>query len=275
MNSLNKAILSFIGILPSLSATLFLSTYIHASQRDGEEVRVGYVDRGDPFLIKNNGKLDTGLVVDIANKISKHAGMKPRYVEIPTKRVTSLLKNGDVNMVCFYHRNWSEAPDQLAWGPELLEYREVFVNKISRTPTAKDFDRNGKTIGTHMGYLYSKETMDLFSQNLASRVELTDTDKLYQMLELNRLDYLIDNEISFRWRQNRLIASKFELSGIVDNRYNVTCALTKVSTTKTAKLLKSMHTLKNEGVIDRIVDKYLMPINQVKLKTSSSLGLPW
>lgn len=90
---------------------------------------------GPPFVFlddKNPNRIERGLVKDLAELISVHLNVSPRFVNIPVKRLESQLVKGDIDLNCITNPIWKKHPEKYHWSPALFNGSDRFLVKSSR-----------------------------------------------------------------------------------------------------------------------------------------------
>ncbi|MBU2712472.1 substrate-binding periplasmic protein [Zooshikella harenae] len=222
-------------------------------------ITIGFVHHGPPIDIMQDDTLVGGIVFDIGTTIAHKAGFIAAFQLLPTKRAEVWLAENKIHMLCLYNRHWLEKPERFIWGPDLTHYQEYFIlNK--EAPDIKSYEQlQGMTIAARLGYYYSPQLEDLFKKEYSVRLNRQDTDSLYRLLTLKRVDALIDNTWSYYYRQKNNPNFTLRLASLRDANYPVTCLCSEQSSEISKTLVQSMNNLLNQGKIRQLMAKYLSP----------------
>lgn len=221
-----------------------------------ETIAIGYGTYGGApyFSLDEHGEISGGLTFELGHVIAKQLNAYPHFIETPVNRANSLVKDGAVDLLCLYHPDFVDEPDTMLWSEPFYHHIEYFVVSKPHKLTERT-ELLGKGVGTHLGYTYHPKTMEMFRSGKITRIEQQDSDKLYKMLALGRIHSLIDSELSYRF-QTDTIDGAFEKSALIDREYDLSCALSKSSTLKLAKLNVALQRLKDNKELPEIIEKY-------------------
>ncbi|MCG8612457.1 MAG: transporter substrate-binding domain-containing protein [Pseudomonadales bacterium] len=226
---------------------------------DSASIRVGYVDVGQPYNVKQDNRLVAGInfdVIGLITEVSRYDSVE--MIGLPKLRVSEFLRSGKVQMVCLYSPMWMKKPDEVIWGPPIVAFQEYFIVPKGSEPLRSHEQLAGKVVGGQLGYRYSEAFTDLVKQGAVRRDDFTNTDKMYELLMLNRLGALIDNQFSFVALRNKIPGgNRLEMSKLIDGTYETSCALSPHKPDVSSHLLAVMKALKKDHRFKRIVEKNL------------------
>ncbi|RDH44434.1 substrate-binding periplasmic protein [Zooshikella ganghwensis] len=236
-----------------------LLTALTLSVNAKDLIKIGFVAHGPPIDIIQDHTLVGGIVFDVGTAIAQEAGYIATFQAIPTKRAEEWLAAAKVDILCLYNRHWLKAPDRFIWGPDLTHYEEYFIQNED-APDIKNYQQlQGMTVATRLGYTYSPQLEALFKKEYSVRRNRQDTDSMYRLLTLKRVDSLIDNTWSFYHRQKNTPNFSLRLTSLRDAHYPLTCLCSQHPPELSNALLQSMNSLRNQGKIRQLMAKYLSP----------------
>ncbi|MCX4026396.1 transporter substrate-binding domain-containing protein [Endozoicomonas sp. SM1973] len=241
---------------------------IYSLNATSNQVNIGYVEHGPPFHQLTNGKLTGGLVYDVASAIAANTGKQAYFMNLPTNRVDDFLVTGKTAMICFHNPMWVRSPKRFHWGPVMFYRKEYFIIRNASPDIFDHQQLRGKSIATHLGYTYSKKTMALFKEGLTTRINKQKTALLYRLLKLNRVNALVDNEISFNYLKKQGVASGLRLSSLVDKKYPLHCAFSKNSPAIAKQLINAAHKMLEDKSMLSILRKYKSTTDKLHSKST-------
>ncbi|WP_163835883.1 substrate-binding periplasmic protein [Spartinivicinus ruber] len=231
-------------------------SFFYALNTVGNQVKVGYVVHGPPFHELTNEKLSGGLVYDVAQAIVLAANKQPHFMKLPTNRVDDFLIAVKIHMICFHNPMWVNKPERFHWGPEMFHRKEYFIIPQEVSDITDYSQLKGKSIATHLGYVYSNKVTDLFEQGISKRVNKQKTTAMYNILQLRRVHTLIDNEISFNYLKKQGVATGLRLSSLVDKKYPLHCVFSKGAPEIVQELLNASQEIISNNTMLTIISKY-------------------
>ncbi|ARU55820.1 ABC transporter periplasmic protein [Oleiphilus messinensis] len=237
---------------------ILCSIAIPLAATETTQLKIGFVDAGQPYNIKSGQLLVDGLNYEVIQLILKEAKLgSAKIIGLPKLRVAEFLKNGKIQMLCLYSPKWMKSPLEVLWGPIITTFDEHFIILKKRSGIENHSQLIGKTVGGHLGYRYSDRFRTLVQSGQIQRNNYTETNKLYELLFLKRLYAIIDNQFSFTAMLNHESEyNSLRASKLIDKSYPVTCALSRQRKSESLHLLNAMNELKHAGKFDSIIDKY-------------------
>ncbi|MGI0115784.1 substrate-binding periplasmic protein [Zooshikella sp. RANM57] len=219
-------------------------------------VDIGYTPHGLPFDEEKGDKLIGGLIYDIASLIVSTAKLEPVFHSLPVNRIEDFLASGHIQMLCLYNPNWLTFPEHFTWGPALLRQREFFIIRqqdedITHYEQLKSFN-----IGSHLGYIYSDTLMSLFDDGKATRISRRSTAELYKLIQLKRVNVIIDNDYSFFYLKRQGKANGLQLASLIDNIYPLHCALSQKKPKLNKELLSAINIIANQNDVTKVLTHY-------------------
>lgn len=180
-------------LLPLLMAVLACSV-------DAQQViRLNIAPGGfSPYTIVTSGKEASGIVPEVLRAVASKTGYVVKTLEIPHNRVERMILGDELDATP-RAIEWTANPERFIFTDPLLDVRDV-VFSLRRTPViyTRPADLENKRIGARLGYNYPV-LENVFSAGRATRVDVNSERAELVMLDLNRLDAAILNEMVALW----------------------------------------------------------------------------
>ncbi len=146
-----------------------------------------------PFAIRSENHLSGGIIKDIGDELSARMQLTPKYIELPTKRISMMVTSGRAHVVCLNNPKWVQHPEIYHWSPALFQGSDNFLIKRSPNDKIKTLaDLEGMRVGTYNGYVYNEGIMRLFERKLAQPFQVSDFEHGMKLVVAERIDTLID-----------------------------------------------------------------------------------
>lgn len=203
---------------------------------------------GEPFAITKGNTLVSGLFKDMGDEIASRLGYTAEYRHTPQNRVAQLLKQGDIDGVCMTHPDWIEEADSYIWSKTIARDYDHLVSVKEKDHSFQSLsDLHSLVIGAMTGYIYSDGFMEYIRKGKAERRDFNNLDALYSSLLAERIDAIIDSEISVNYRKKNLTTNQdLSISDLTVYQYDLYCAFSPKWLSMKSKLL---------GVIDQMIDE--------------------
>jgi len=237
-----------------MAVILFFPFYLSAE----EPLVFGVLEDLPPYQYKEDGQLK-GLDLDIGKEISDRLGIKITYKAYPWTRIKKYAEEGKIDgilsMFCL-----DKYLEILDFAESVLTTKiSVFALKESNLKIERLEDLKDKKVGVIRGYTYTPEFNDYKD---LKREECDDDKMLIRILEKGRFDVAVAEELPFRFISRQLgFQNKFkELYTLSETK--VCMGFSKKALGPKSKILADKVTeiflnLKAEGVIQRVLDKYV------------------
>lgn len=172
-----------------VSLGLLLPTSIYARTDELKEIDVGVVEFL-PYFYKKDGRLQ-GTVIEKFDRIAVEAGYKTNYKLCPMKRLVELNKQGELDVILLLTSVFNK-DDILVSDERLCEIELMSFTKSKETVSRLE-DLKGKRIGMFRGFCFGGLIDFINNQdNQIDCYEVSTHEQLFKMLELNRVDYVIN-----------------------------------------------------------------------------------
>lgn len=192
-----------------------------------------------------------GILKDLGDAITQRLGRRATYVNIPSKRVWSVLMQGEADGVCYVMPSWAEGT--FDWSRPLIP-DGVVLAAHHRAPVVRSLaELANQPVGTVLGYHYPEVEAELgprFIRDDAPTMEhnlkkLTAGRRQYGVVELTALEYRIRNDKAAKLRAD-----------VVFFRFKAHCAFSKRSQIPFARVERAINALHGDGTVDAILDRY-------------------
>lgn len=216
---------------------------------------------GPPFVFLSNNsaqEIEGGLVKDLAELISMKLNAKPRFINMPVKRLEFELEKGAVDLNCITNPVWKKNPNQYHWSPVLFSGADRFLvrssNKAKLTSIA---DLKGKSLGIYKGYTYHPDIMKMIEAGEINALKVNDIDHGIKLLLLDRIDALIDFDMLLNYKIKNEYSETLVLADLFAESYDLFCAYSKNASIEKSQLEKVFNELVTQGEIKKLLGRYL------------------
>lgn len=218
----------------------------------------GALEHLPPYHYKENGQWK-GIDIEIGKELSERLGFEIKYEGLPWARMKKYAEKGKIDGIIsmFCLEKYFEIVD-FAESPVIADI-SVFARAGSDIKVSGLDDLKGKSVGIIRGYTYSPEFV---SRRDMKKMECDNDEMLVKILEKGRVDVAVAENIPFRF-----ISKKFGFQNRFKKLYTVSgnkvCmafskkALGRESKVWAGKVSGIFRKLKEEGVIQKILDNYL------------------
>lgn len=213
-----------------------------------------------PYAIANGSNLVGGVIWDIANELADELNAQAVFVNIPRKRQEKYLSDGDIDVLLISNPKWLGSKGGLVWSEALFEESNVVVTLADPLLTIKSKqDLHGLDIGTIRGYKYQLIESDV-AENLITRFDVRELEANFGKLSLARIDALIDSSILVNYQLSQKKDShRFKIAPLVISKHQIYAAISPLSSVDPKRIVEALKELKDQGVIEAIMQKYKTP----------------
>lgn len=213
-----------------------------------------------PYAIANGSNLVGGVIWDIANELADELNAEAIFVNIPRKRQAKYLKAGHTDVLLISNPSWLGNVGGLVWSEALFEELNVLVTLADNPLVIQSKqDLHGLNIGTIRGYKYPLIEDD-FEQSLIARYDVRELDANIGKLLLARIDAFIDSSILINYRLSKKEnTDRFQVAPLILSKHQVYAAISPMSSVAPKQIVAALKKLKEQGVIDAIMQKYKSP----------------
>ena len=212
-----------------------------------------------PLVVRNdNGVVTSGLLHDLGLAIARQLKVELVPLSVSRNRMESAVRNGQVDMVCFWSPLWAESPETMRWTTGTLPQVERIVTRRGQMiaqPTAEYFDN--KRIATQLGYRYGT-LQPLFDSGRVRRVDETRVGLMFKSLDVGATDALVtsEDEIEGYFYTQPKSRQRFEISSFVFSKVTTQCAVSMKSPHTLAHIDSAINAIIQRGELARIAKSY-------------------
>ena len=213
-----------------------------------------------PYIIGDHSNPTGGVLVDLAQELSKELKEKTRFINLSKNRSIVSLLSGESTAICIMNKEWVQGSEleKLIFSDPIFVEKNVF---IVRSADAKNFTSIesffGKAVGTTTGYFYAPTFTDNVVKGFIKREDVEDPELNFKKVLIKRIDAFIFSDILFSYAKQTdsayldLTAAPYVLSS-----YDISFVFSKKNKEVADKINKALIKLKKAGVIDKILAKY-------------------
>lgn len=234
---------------------LYLFAPVAAAQ---ELIYTYWLEALEPFAIRYNGQLTGGMVKDIGDELASRMKLTPKYIELPTKRVDIMIKEGNAHISCLTNPKWEQNPDDYHWSPVMFQGSDNFLVRKDQIDSIKSIaDFEGKRIGTYNGYVYSDQVTQLFEQDKAESLRVGNLVTAMRLIDRGRLDTVIDfgSIIEYELKKQNM-QGRLDIASVDADVFDFHCSYSLKIPYDAALLDAHIVKMKQEGFFKRVQDKY-------------------
>lgn len=212
----------------------------------------------EPLAIRSEGDLSGGIIKDIGDELSARMQLTPKYIELPTKRISMMVNSGRAHVVCLNNPKWVQRPEIYHWSPALFQGTDNFLINRSQDGKIKTLaDLEGMRIGTYNGYVYNEAIMRLFEQKQAQPVQVSDFEHGMKLVEAERIDTLIDFGSIIAYEiKSRDLGDILTMAETPADTFDFYCGYSLQIPYDSNKLDEYLAKMKQEGFFERVLARY-------------------
>jgi len=214
-----------------------------------------------PYQIYD-GQEVRGIVSDMLAEISHRTGLAIHSEPTPMKRMLSDFRDGRTVIDPVSNPAWRSSDQTVSCYtlPYMQTQDVILVRKGSRLHVSSAADLHGKKLGCELGYAYADGFDEAFRQQLISREDVTTGGVKANLMRLSsgRVDGIIVNRLaSDYWiRETGMNPDDFEVAYTFTGYSELFIRLHTSQQALLPVFNQALTELKNEGVIDRLIQKY-------------------
>jgi len=243
---------------------ILLSFGLFASHSTGDEIKFNIgKDAYPPYIILEDEKIKSGIIVDLVKKIAGKYGHTVSFFQIERKKVDFTLKEIKTDATAKIH----------AWHPENSNYLTTdiivkmknvfFFVRENDLKFERLEDLHGKKFKTHIGYSYPK-LEELMKKGLIRRYdEYTEVEMLDKLLESDgKFDAtILDERVGLWLIKNGYVEENFNITKKSLESYEYKIMFHNKWAGFVSKFNKELQSMKENGDLDKIINKYINAID--------------
>ena len=212
----------------------------------------------EPFVIRENETLSGGIIKDLGVLIAQKLNREASFWNLPNQRIEPYLIEEKVDFDCITNPAWKQQPEAYRWSPALFKGADVFLVRAGAENNIRTYgDLIGKTLGIYTGYVYHPEIMRLIENGDIATVKISDLEKGVYLLELERIDALIEFGVivRHRMRQGKIPETKVIASYPADT-FDLHCAYAAEFDLNEEQINRLFSEIVESGEMEEILSKY-------------------
>lgn len=216
--------------------------------------------------------LNQGFMVEIAKTVFAKEGHTVKYIQLPWKRAIVMAREGKVDAIIgAFH---GDAPDFIFPQNEQAVLTNSFYALKDSTLNIKNTSSLQKvTLGIINGYDYGNKLKKYIEKAPKDRIVAISGDRnlvkrLMALLELNRVDVIVEADLVFRYEMHEMKKTKlFKNIGVAAKPMKAYIAFSPngAKSLEYSKILsEGMDKIKRSGELDQIMGKYVGTFHKAK-----------
>lgn len=200
-------------------------------------------------------ELTGGLLKDFGDALARELAMRPRYLNLPRKRVEAALVAGQADLLCDLRPEWLDSKDWM-WSESVFSNNMIIASRVGTPPLLNLKELAGQRVGTVLGYRYPEVENQLgntaFWRDDASSDEINTTKLLN-----NRFRYMMSNSLYFDYQRKVHPRGALLNAEVFTIRpFDTYCALPPKGRLDIVRVNRAILALRKRGDMLKIVDRY-------------------
>lgn len=238
------------------SSLVTFSLALSSMNVNAEPLRFSYwPEASAPFVELDDGELTGGIIKGIGDALGLALGHDVGYIKLPTPRIEPFLVSGEVDVDCVTNPKWKASPERYHWSPPLFSSADRFLIRKGVEHEINTFaDLHGRTLGIYQNYIYHPEITQMINNGDIATVNLHDLEKGITLLGLDRIDALIDFELTLRHQLKQSTKlSDFTLAKHPADTFELHCAYSKSTHLEHDTMQQAFEDLLTNGGLDGLL----------------------
>ncbi|MFL0798990.1 MAG: transporter substrate-binding domain-containing protein [Agarilytica sp.] len=187
-----------------LTTTIILALSVSVSCHAQQHLRMGYVEFEPYYYTDSNGEVK-GHLVDLGDRLAKHAGFTLEYQSYPVKRLAKYVVSGEVDIFFGMPTLTSFSEGALISSMAIDQIQLQAYTLSPMPPINKKEDLKGKRILILRGYSYGDWIHYIKDPKNNIDFRIADTHKqALRMLVRRDIDYLLDYKLPINHAARKL-----------------------------------------------------------------------
>lgn len=210
-----------------------------------------------PFVLIKDGVLAEGIIKDIGDELAHGMGLKPTYIQIPRKRLPTMIESGEVHMRIIFNPDWLTDSHRFHWSDVMFEDKSILVVRRQDAATFDEMNQFlGKRIGAIFGQVYPS-FQEFFIADMMTRDDSINLESNLRRLEKNRIDAVLTTEMAFKYTLRSFINSDaFQDSQTLSEPHQHFIMYSKNTPWKPSVFKNAFDKMRQSNRFHKIVDKY-------------------
>lgn len=221
-------------------------------------------EQAKPFQIENQGESHSGIITDIVNEVFKGSKYQLNYQTYPFNRMISLLEsNQEDNWITYGSPKWGKAQSEnLSDDPIYIVKHRLLSSSKKPLIYRKMSELNGKVVVLLLGFDYP-ELQPYLTKGDIEEMRVKNYQSAFRVINRHPGDLVfveMKSRISYNLEQLNIDKTWYEehdFSNVIPD-YPIHLAFSpNMDEALQAYINQRIKTLKKDGVIDEIVNKYI------------------
>ncbi len=233
----------------STLAALTLAAPLHAAPP--ELVFLAPTNHTMPIAAFNKDALSDGILKDVGEAIAQRMGRSARFISAPSKRVGSMLTQGQADGICYLLRDWIEG--DFHWTAPMIPNGAILVARADAPVVRKLSELRNVPLGTVLGYRYLE-----IDEALGATFRRDDAPSMIhniRKLNAGRTQYAVLEQASLVYQQRLDPTLKFR-TDLVVRGFKAGCAFSLKSKVPFPEVERAVNALIHDGGMDAIMARY-------------------
>ncbi len=211
----------------------------------------------EPYVLIDKRKLTGGVLKELMDALSVQSGLSMEYVLTARRNHTKAMQDGTIDGVCLINPKDEISSDQYVWTVPLYTEEDVLIVHKEKAKNLRSLESLfGFKVGAIEAHHHPK--LDPYFKN--NSIERIDNQKLannINQLRFGVIDAVVDTKVSVgHCMKKKNIDDKFVISNKIIDQQDLHCMFRKDRKIPIDKINSALQTLKDKGVIDKIISKY-------------------
>ena len=223
-----------------------------------EVLKISYSRSSDePYVLIDKRQLTGGVLKELMDALSKQSGLGMEYVLTAKRNQDMAMQEGKIDGICLINPSDEVSSDNYLWSVPLYTEEDVLIVRKDNANSLQSLESLfGHKIGAIEAHHHPK--LDPYFKN--NSIERIDNKKLannINQLRFGIVDAVVDTKLSVgHCMKKRNIDDNFVISNRTIDQQDLHCMFRKDMNVPIEKINAALTTLKQKGVIDRIINKY-------------------
>lgn len=239
-----------------LTSILFVLVFLSSPLSNAETLKIAFA-QWPPWKVFTAKSFD-GIDARVISELAERSGIDVEFVKCPWVRCLSFIKEGRADLIT----SFGKTPERQQYAeylgsPYFVDKITFWINNRSPLKIRSYEDLSGLTIGIAKGSVYFSR----FDQDPSlKKIRLDLEGQMFLMLDAERIDTFIGYETTMNYQlaggkfHNHFTPAEYKVSG-----QDYYLAMSKRSKHLRLKpmLTKELAAMREEGVINRIIEEYI------------------
>jgi len=234
-----------------LGSVLGIALSLSAQAEPGAIVFVAPTNDSMPLARFKGDEIEGGIIKDLGDAIAARMGLSPRYVSLPSARVSEGMNKGRADCLCYALPEWLTG--SFYWSDPVIEDAEEIASRTDAPPITALEDLIDEPLGTVIAYHYQEVEAALgshFRREDAKSMELN-----IRKIAAGRMRYAIVEKLPFDYALRRNPTDQIRVA-LVYAPFAARCAMSSHSAIPFAAFDAAVKSLIADGTVAQIIAAY-------------------